>query len=93
MVELRFNAIGQMQEILGHPSGRWSASPESKKNIVGDAKSLDVEDDSGKAMQLKAETNKALMVMCEKAGVPDCKEMKKLELVNALLKLDEPPKE
>ena len=81
------------REALGHPSGRWSASPESEKNTVGDAKPLDVGGDSGKAMQLKAETNKALMTMCQKAGIPDCEKMKKLELVDALLKLDEPTKE
>ena len=81
------------REFLGHPSGRWSASQEGKKKTVGDAEPLDVGSDSGKAMQLKAETNKALVVMCQKAGVPDCENMKKSELVDALLKLDEPPKE
>lgn len=81
------------REFLGHPSGRWSASPEGKKKTVGDAKPLDVGGDIGKAMQLKAETNKALVTMAQKAGVPDCEHMKKAELVDALLKLDEPPKE
>lgn len=81
------------REFLGHPSGRWSASPESKKKAIGDAEPLDVGGDSGKAMQLKAETNKALVVMCQKAGISDCENMKKSELVDALLKLDEPPKE
>lgn len=81
------------KEFLGHPSGRWSAHPEGKKKTIGDAKPLDVEDDSGKAMQLKAETNKALVVMCQKAGISNCENMKKSELVDALLKLDEPPKE
>lgn len=75
------------REFLGHPSGRWSASLESKKNTVGDAESLDMGDDSGKAMQLKAETNKALVVMCQKAGIQDCERMNKAELVEALLKL------
>jgi hypothetical protein len=78
------------REFLGHSSGRWSASPESKKKTVNDAKPLDVGDDSGKAMQLKAETNKALVTMAQKAGIPDCERMKKVELVDALLKLDEP---
>lgn len=81
------------REFLGHPSGRWSASPEGKKKTVGDAKPLDVGGDSGKAMQLKAETNKALVAMCQKAGVPGCERMNKVELVEALLKLDGPPKE
>lgn len=81
------------REALGHPSGRWSASPEGKKKTVGDAEPLDVGGDSGKAMQLKAETNKALVTMAQKAGIPDCERMKKAELVNALLKLDESPKE
>ena len=78
------------REFLGHPSGRWSASPESKKNTVGDAEPLDVGGDSGKAMQLKAETNKALVTMAQKAGIPNCERMKKAELVETLLKLDEP---
>ena len=78
------------REFLGHPSGRWSASPKGKKKAIGDAKPLDVGGDSGKAMQLKAETNKALVTMAQKAGIPDCERMKKAELVEALLKLDEP---
>lgn len=77
------------REFLGHPSGQWSASLKVKKNTVGDADALKIEDDSGKAMQLKAETNKALVVMCQKTGVPDCERMNKAELVEALLKLDE----
>lgn len=81
------------REFLGHPSGRWSASPEGKKKTVGDAEPLDVGGDSGKAMQLKAETNKALVVMAQKARIPNCERMKKVELVDALLKLDEPPEE
>lgn len=81
------------REALGHPSGRWSASPESKKNTVGDAKPLDVGSDSGKAMQFKAETNKALITMAQKAGISGCERMKKAELVNVLLKLDEPLEE
>jgi hypothetical protein len=76
------------REFLGHSSGQWSASSESKKNTVGDAKPLDVGGDSGKAMQLKAETNKALVTMAQKAGVLDCERMKKAELVDALLKLE-----
>lgn len=80
------------RDALGHPSGRWSASPKGKKNTVGDAKPLDVGGDSGKAMQLKAETNKALVTMAQKAGIPDCERMKKAELVDALLKLDGLPK-
>ena len=81
------------REFLGHPSGRWSASPEGKKEAIGDAQPLDVGGDSGKAMQLKAETNKALLVMCQKAGIPDCENMKKAELVEALLKFDDPSEE
>ena len=79
------------KEFLGHSSGRWSAAPEGKKNVVGDAEPLDVGDDSGKAMQLKAETNKALVVMCKKAGIPNCERMSKAELVDVLL--NEHPKE
>ena len=74
-------------------SSRWSASLTADKNTVGDAEPLNVGGDSGKAMQLKAETNKALVVMAQKAGIPNCEYMKKAELVEALLKLDEPPKE
>ncbi len=74
------------KEFLRSP--RWSTSLEVKKRIVGDAKPLNVGGDSGKAMQLKAETNKALVVMAQKAGVPNCENMKKAELVDALLKLD-----
>ena len=79
------------REFLGHPSGRWSASPESKKNTVGDAKPLDVGGDSGKAMQLKAMHYKALGVMAIKANIRGAEHMKKAELVEALLKFDEPP--
>ena len=79
------------REFLGHSSGRWSASPEGKKKTVGDAEPLDVGGDSGKIMQLKAMHYKALGVMAIKANIRGAEHMKKAELVEALLKFDEPP--
>jgi len=70
------------KEFLTFP--RWSASPDGKKGAIGDAKSLDTGDDSGKAMQLKAENYKALQAMAKKAGINSVG-MKKAELVDALL--------
>jgi len=74
------------KEFLSNP--RWSVSPKVKKNAVGDAESLDIGEDSGRAMQLKSETNKALVTMCKKAGVENCDGMKKTEMVEALLEID-----
>ena len=67
---------------------RWSASPEVANGAIGDAASLELGSDDGRAMQLKAETNKSLLAQAELAGIPDCKMMKKSELVEALLKIE-----
>jgi len=81
------------KELLAHPSGRWSASQKVIKSAIGDAAPLEQGSDDGMAMQLKSETNKVLLAKAEAAGIPDCKEMKKAELVEALLKLEEPQAE
>ena len=77
------------REALGHPSGRWSASPEGKKKTVGDAEPLDVGGDSGKAMKLKAETNKALVVMCQKEGIPDLRQSGLKKVMDGITSLEE----
>ncbi|MFA5391884.1 MAG: Rho termination factor N-terminal domain-containing protein [Candidatus Omnitrophota bacterium] len=75
------------KEFLASP--RWSASPTEKSNAIGDAAALESGSDDGKAMQLKSENMKSLLAKAERAGIPDCKKMKKAELVEALLKSEE----
>lgn len=76
------------QEFLKHPSGRWSASQDSPKQSVKDAPPLEIKTDDGKAMQLKAQSFKALQAEAKKAGI-DITGKKKAELVEALLKNDD----
>jgi len=71
------------KEFLTFP--RWAASPDGKKEAIGDAKSQDTGDDTGQAMALKAESFKALQAMAKKAMVSGWEKMKKAELVAALL--------
>ena len=71
------------KEFLKSP--RWSASPDSKNDAVADAKPLETNEDSGKAMQLKGESKKTLQLMAEKAWIVGWKGMNKSELVYALL--------
>jgi len=74
------------REFLSSP--RWSTSTEVANKAIGDAEPLELGSDDGRAMLLKAETNKALLAQAELAGIPDCKMMKKSELVEALLKIE-----
>jgi Holliday junction resolvase len=69
-------------EFLAHPSGRWSTSPDVV--ATENAKELDVKEDSGKTIQLKATDFKTLRAMAQKANIPDYLKMKKDELVIAL---------
>ena len=76
------------REFLAHPSGRWSASPEIKKNTVGDTEALELGADDGKAMQLKSMQYKALASIAIKAKIHGAEHMKKAELVEALLNIE-----
>lgn len=63
-------------------TSRWSTSPEVLKK--GDAEEMEVETDSGAAMQLKGTDFKALRTMAGKANIPDYMKMDKAALVAAL---------
>lgn len=68
------------KEFLQSP--RWSTSPEGKEK--GDAPVFETEEDSGKAILLKANDFKTLRAMAEKANIPDYIKMNKAALVAAL---------
>jgi len=76
------------REFLAHPSGRWSASFDEKKEAVGDAEPIETGEDSGEAMRLKGMNFKALKAMAEKAVIPNWEKLSKPELVEALLAVE-----
>ena len=72
------------RQFLAHPSKRWSATPpEGAKKP--EPEPADTESDDGEAMKLKEMSFKALQALAQKAALPGWAEMKKAELVTALL--------
>lgn len=69
-------------EFLKHPSGRWSTSPD--KITLENHEELEITEDSGETIKLKATDFKSLRAMAGKANIPDYMKMKKAELVAAL---------
>ena len=81
------------KDFLTHKSGRWVASPDGKSKVVDPGAGKETENDTGEAMRIKSLSFNALKAEAKKANIEGYGQMKKVELIDALLAKKDPTAE